>query len=612
MSHISLEQFSGIAPRVGPTELDPNQAQIASNVKLQSGEIRPWRKPTAVYTLGQPSNLSIFKLENTALGEFRWLEFTSDVDVVPGPVADVTDFRVYYTGAGSPRKTNWALATTSGTGTKPFPNAYYQMGVPAPTVAPTLTKTGGSGTVHEDRVYVYTYISTFGAVSEESAPSPPTTISTVEPNATVTVNGFGTAPISSAGYNITAIRIYRAVSGTTSVNYYYVGQVSVTPSTGVASGSFADNVLSANLGVTLTSLYYTPPPSDLKGLVAMPNGILAGFTGNQVWFCEPYLPHAWPSTYALTVNAPIVGLGVFGQSLVVCTTSRPYIISGSTPGAMTQEKLPLFEPCVSKKSIASDQFGVLYASPNGVVSIGAGSQDVVTRALFTRDEWSTYIPASMVGTIYQNMYIVSYPTTTGGASLVITRADTPPLVNLDFAPAGIYVDRTTAIVYYINSNDNKIYSLDTDPVNNLFFEWKSKKFVLTSPTNFAAFKVQADWVYINDVAAANAIVAEIIAANQAIWATGASLKSTLNAITVNSMVLNGSTLAPIPANADVRNINVIINADNVQLYGNGVLDQEPVRLPASSKGYVYEVKLTGNAPIRMFRMATGIGELRQV
>ena len=612
MSHITLEQFSGIAPRIGPTELGPNQAQTAINVKLQSGEIRPWRKPTAVYPLGQSGVQTIFKLENTTLSDFRWLEFTVDVDIVPGPVADTTDFRVYYTGDGVPKKTNWNLATTSGTGTKPFPDASYPLGVPTPTVAPTLTKVGGSGTVHEDRVYVYTYINTFGSVLEESAPSPPKTILIVEPNATVTVSAFGTAPTSSAGYNITAIRVYRAVGGTSAVNYYYLGQVAVNPATGVATGTFSDAVLSANLGVILTSFYYTPPPSTLKGLVSMPNGILAGFTANQVWFCEPYLPHAWPSTYTLTVNDPIVGLGVFGQSLVVCTTSRPYIISGSTPGAMTQEKLPLFEPCSAKKSIASDQYGVVYASPNGIVSIGSGNQDVVTRALFTRDEWSTYFPSSMIGTIYQNMYIVSYPTPAGGASLVITRGDNPPLINLDFAPAGIYIDRSTAIVYYINPNDNYIYSLDTDPVNNLFYEWKSKKFVLPNPTNFAVFKLQANWPYIDDVAAANAIVATIIAANQVIWAAGGSFKSTLNSVVVNGMLLNGSTLSPIPAIADVRNVNVIINADNAQLYGNGVLNQEPIRLPASNKNYVYEIKLTGNAPIRSFRMATGVGELRQI
>ena len=612
MSVIKLEQFSGIAPRIGPTELGPTQAQTASNLKLQSGEIRPWRKPVAVYTLGQSGVKTIYQLEKTTTGDKAWLEWTSDVDVVPSPVVDTTDFRIYYTDGVGPKKTNWNLATTSGSGVKPFPDAYYQMGVPNPTTAPTLVKSGGSGTVHENRAYVYTYISTFGSVLEESGPSPAASIATIEPDATVTVSAFATAPITSAGYNITAIRIYRAVTGATSVSYLYVGTVSVTPSTGVASGSFADNILAANLGTALPSLYYAPPPATLKGLIPMPNGIVAGFVDNQVWFCEPYLPHAWPTSYMMTVGFPIIGLGVFGQTLVVCTTYSTYLISGSTPGSMTQEKLSIFEPCVSKKSIASDQYGVLYASPNGIVAIAPGSTDVVTRALFTRDEWSAYLPTSIVGAIYQNMYLAFYESGNTKAALVITRGDTPPLVTLAVPGYAIFLERTTANVYTVDSSDNKIYQLDADPVNNLFFEWKSKKFVMPSPSNFGALKLQADWVYIADTSSYNTYVAAIIAANQAIWAAGTPLGGRVDGAAVNIFAINGSILTPIPNAADVRNVQVVINADDAQVFSAGITDQEPVRMPAANKNYVYEVKLTGNAPIRQFRMASTIGELKQI
>jgi hypothetical protein len=610
MPGIKLEQFSGIAPRIGPTELAPNQAQTASNVKLQSGEIRPWRKPVPVYTLGQAAVETIYQLEKTTTGDKVWLEWTTEVDVVPSPVVDITDFRIYYTDGVGPKKTNWNLATTSGAGTKPFPDAYYQMGVPNPTTAPTLAKVGGTGTVHEDRAYVYTYISTFGSVLEESGPSPAASIATVEPNATVTVSAFATAPTTAAGYNITNIRIYRAVTGATSVVYLYVGTVSVNPATGAASGSFSDNILAANLGTALPSLYYLPPPATLKGLIAMPNGIVAGFVDNQVWFCEPYLPHAWPSSYMMTVGFPIIGLGVYGQTLVVCTTYSTYLITGSTPGAMTQEKLSIFEPCVAKKSIASDQYGVLYASPNGIVAVAPGSADVVTRPLFTRDEWSAYLPTSMVGAIYQNMYIVFYESGNTKAALVITRGDTPPLITLAVEASAIFIERTTANVYAVNSTDNKIYQLDADSVNNLFFEWKSKKFVMTEPTNFGALKLQADWTYIDSIAAYNAFVAEVVAANQAIWAAGTPLQSQVASQVVNTIAVNGSILTDIPFAAEVRNVQVIVNADDAQLFAAGITNQEPVRMPAANKNYVYEIKLTGNAPIRQFRMATSIGELK--
>lgn len=611
MPFLKLEGFSGISPRTGPALLQPNQAQVAKNVKLQSGELRPWRKPVFTYQPGLADTHSIYRMENPNTGGTAWLEFGVDTDVVPGPVADTTEIRVYYSDGVAPKKTNWNLATTSGTGTKPFPNAAYNMGVPGPAAAPTLSSAGGSGTA-ETRAYVYTYISTFGSVLEESAPSPAGSVSTFPTGATVTVSAFSTAPTTAAGYNITAIRIYRSVTSAASAQYLYVGTVTVNPATGAASGSFSDTVVAANLGVALPSLYYTPPPAALKGLIAMPNGILAGFTGNQVWFSEPYLPHAWPVAYMMTVGAPIVGLGVFGQTLVVCTTQTPYLITGSQPGAMSQEKVPLPEPCVAKLSITSDQFGVLYASPNGLVSIAPGTQDVISRPLFTRDEWQAYVPTSMVGVIYQNMYIGFYQVGQEKAALIIMRGDSPPLVTLDVASQAVFVARSSAEVFYVSPVDNGIYQLDADPINNTYYEWMSKTFILPEPTNFAVAKVQANWDYLDDPEAYNELVAEITASNQALWTSGAPLKSTLNSVVLGGMQLNGSILANIPTPAETRFIQAFVYANDVLISSQGFTDQEPQRLPAGGKEYVYEVRLTGNAPLRKFAMATSIGELRQL
>ena len=603
MPYLKLEGFSGISPRVGAAQLQPNQAQIAKNVKLQSGELRPWKKSVLVYQPGGTDTHSIFKLENLTTADSAWLEWTADVDVVTSPVADTTDYRVYYTGDGVPKKTNWNLATTSGGGIAPFPNAYLNMGVPAPAAAPTLSATTGTA---ETRAYV----STFGSITEESAPSPAALISLATTTTTVTVGGFSTAPTTAAHYNITEIRVYRLVTGASTSTYFYVGSVSVNPATGAAASSFTDNVPVANLGAALSSLYYTPPPADLRGLVAMPNGILAGFVGNQVWFCEPYLPHAWPAGYMMTVGEPIVGLGVFGQTLVVCSAKYPYLITGSQPGAMSQEKVPLPEPCVSKKSITSDQAGVLYASPNGLVSISPGTQDVVTRALFTRDEWQAYVPSSITGVIYQNMYIGFYKASGVDSALVIMRGDSPPLVALDVAAQAVFVQRNTAEVYYVNPADNNIYQLDADSVNNTFYEWRSKLFILPEPTNFAVSKTQANWDYMDDTEAYNALVAEIIAANQALWASGALLKSTVDSAVVNDIVVGGSILTPIPPKAETRTVQALIYANGQLVATVGYTGQDPIRLPATSKEYLWEIQLVGNAPLRTFAIATSVGELR--
>ena len=296
MPYIKVEDFSGVVPRTGPTQIEANQAQVAKNVKLQSRELRSWADPVLSYTPTLPDVESIYYIDSPS-GNRYWLEWATDVDMVPGPVADINEFRYYYTGDGAPKKTNYALATTSGTGTPPFPDAWLYMGVPAPAAAPTLTPSSSTAPT-ETRAYVYTYVSTFGTVKEESAPSPAQTVDvSTAAGTTVTVSGFSAAP--TTGYNITHRRIYRTITGATNVVYSFVAEIPI------ATTSYVDSLSVTQLGAELQTLFWTTPPTDLKGLVAMPNGILAGFVGNQVYFSEPYYPHAWPDSYALTVDYPL-------------------------------------------------------------------------------------------------------------------------------------------------------------------------------------------------------------------------------------------------------------------------------------------------------------------
>ena len=98
MSRVELTSFSGILPRYSDTGLPPQNAVKANNVKLSSGEIRPWQLPVKVYDCQKPGVRSIFRLR----GEEHsiWLEFQTDVDVCYSPLADKTGNRIYYTEEG--------------------------------------------------------------------------------------------------------------------------------------------------------------------------------------------------------------------------------------------------------------------------------------------------------------------------------------------------------------------------------------------------------------------------------------------------------------------------------------------------------------------------------
>lgn len=601
MPSIRVVEFSGLVPRKGPTLLAQNQAQIAQNVKLQSGEIRAWRKPLPAFTPYQAGIKTVHKHLGAA-SAFQWLEWTTDVNVVTSPVVDTADYRLYYTGSGTPKKTNWALASS---GVVQKPGAFLEMGVPAPTTMPALSASGGTAPT-ETRAYAYTYISTFGVVKEESAPSPANLVTCNASGATVTVNGFAVAP--TTNYNITAIRIYRSVTGATTSSYFFVTEIPIATST------YADTLTVVQLGAILYSQYFTPPPAGLAGVITMPNGIIAGFVDNQVWFCEPYYPHAWPSTYSLTVEFPIKGLGVYNNTLVVCTSKNPFLITGNTPAAMSVEKLPITYACISKRSIVYDQFGVMYASPEGIVAIGAGVLDIITAQLFTHDEWALYYPSTIIAGLYAGRYLGFYnngSTTTGFA---FARNDQPSLTGFDYSPTGLFVESASGSLYAINSTTNKLEQLDADTTNSGAYAWKSARFVEPHPVSFAAMKVDADYAYMNDMTAYTAALAAYNAAQLAIFSGAAtSLGGTINDQQFNATVLNGSNMGNAFASSlDFRSIIATVYADGVLVFSSGLTSNDPFRMPSGFKSYEWEVLFTGNVPIRGFAMSTSIGELKNI
>ena len=122
----------------------------------------------------------------------------------------------------------------------------------------------------------------------------------------------------------------------------------------------------------------------------MPNGMIAGWKGSELWFCEPYRPHAWPAAYSNVVEFPIIGLGVINQTLVVCTAGYPIVATGIHPDSISMSKLASFEPCMSRGSVLSIPEGVFYASPNGLVLVANGVANLVTEGLIQKDEWNNY------------------------------------------------------------------------------------------------------------------------------------------------------------------------------------------------------------------------------
>lgn len=603
MAGLKLAAFAGIAPRVGVSLLKDNEAQSAINAKLYSGELRSLNKPKAVENANNlvGSCKTIYRHKNVA-GDSLWLSWTTDVNVVPSPIYATGENAIYYTGSGTPKKTNSALAET---GSAPFPGDYYEMGVPAPTSAPSVSASGGSGTA-ESRVYLYTYLSEFGSTVEESAPSPASSVVSVLPGGTVTVSSLpSSAP--AGDYNITKVRIYRAVSGTSTTSYLKVADVSI------GTTSYSDTKTASQLGGVITSSNYNPPPSDLQGLVAMANGILAGFRGNEIYFCEPFLPHAWPVEYSLTVEYPIVSIGSFGESLVVATQGNPFVISGSTPQSMSQTKIPLFEPCVSKRSMVSDDTGVMYASPNGIVKVAQGFAGLATGSLFTRDEWSKRFPSTMLGAILDGAYYLFWTDQANKIEecLILDRNETASaLTTSNIYTNAAYVDPTTAQLYVVI--DGVVQGWEEDTLNYLPYDWVSKLFVLPRPVNFSAVQVDANFEDQTLIEALQGEVDAIIEENQVVFASGDDLLSTLGSVEIGKIALGGSIMKRIPGGVSSQYLQLKVYCNGTLVANRSITNRDTYRLPSGFKGDRWQFQLSGNVSLRSLKIAETAKELAQL
>jgi hypothetical protein len=602
MAGYKITGFAGMAPRMSKTLLQDNEAQLASNVKLYSGELRSWKKPlkvTPAVNYGFVPSTIYKSTSNT--GDPLWFGWAADVNVVKSPIFDTTDYRVYYTGDGTPKKTNTALATT-GTGTS-YPYKSLEMGVPAPVTAPTLTVTGTGTDVVESRTYVYTYVSTFGAITEEGPPSEPSNIASFQYGQTATISGLAAPAGNGTLYNITAIRLYRSVAGSSATSFLFVKEVPISTTTTV------DTVTASGLGEVCPSATWTAPPSDLQGLVAVPNGFLCGFSENRLFFSEPFQPHAWPVSYSITTEYKIVGLGVLGESIAVMTEGNPYMCTGVDPASMTLSKLPVYEPCIAKRSIAADEMGVMYASPNGIILVSGGGAQNATRNLFTNSEWQYYNPSTGFACIIDGKYIFFHQDSVYGStygspkgSIILDRyvSNSPMSVSSVFATAG-YIDPLSSSLYL--AIDQSIYLWNGDDNNYQPYEWRSKLFVEPRPLNFGIAQIDADFSNIEIGQALQDRVNEVIASNQLIWSTTSNLQSVINQQSMNKFAVNGSVLTAIPSAIDDRYILLTVICNDQVIATINVTSRNAFRLPSGFKGDQWEFKLNGNIPLRHLKIA---------
>src|SRR4030065_1230097 len=101
MPRIAISNVVGEMPRASTRLLPENAAQVATNCKLWSRELRPWRDFS---TVNNPIKTGPIKtIYPLGSGANYWMHWAEDVNVARGPIAGDTTKRSYYTGPAAPR-----------------------------------------------------------------------------------------------------------------------------------------------------------------------------------------------------------------------------------------------------------------------------------------------------------------------------------------------------------------------------------------------------------------------------------------------------------------------------------------------------------------------------
>lgn len=593
MGVLRIQSFSGIIPVSGDRALPDGFATESVNTFLYGHELKGLRPPLEVIDVN-PTTKKVLRIPKRTvggdpdfpgvipppsyLGDSVWVQFTDpDTDIVRGQLIEDQYERYYF------------CSPTDG----PTFNTYarmqlglpaYKLGVAGPDIsidgtgfnawAPTISSITGGAAPVVTRAYVYTWVNEYG---EESSPSLPVLGAGNANGVWNIANILDPTDTTPTGYpDYTKKYLYRTITGASGqTTYYRVNEVALGTTTFADDGAImTDAVLSNSL--LLESLNWQPPPDELEGFIAMPNGFLIGFAGSDIYMSDPYHFHAWPPQYKQATETPVVGLGLIGQTCVVCTQSYPTAITGVKPATCSFTKITTGEPCLSRGSIVSTPDGVVYASQNGLILVGPSGLSNVTRQLITKEDWVRgYSPQFLRACRYQNGYLalrdIPDAAVNNSAFFIDPTELRVALTELsDFdAAVNVQVDFWSGEVFLIEAE--AIHRWDPPSEDLMPVLWKSKEFQYQFEENFGCYAV--------------------------FWDQERA-----------SYVEYGEDILPID-----ETVRFIVRANRQIVYDQEVpRNGKPVRLPSGFKHAIWQFELRSRAPIYALHIASTMKELKAV
>ena len=487
MTGFRLQTFGGKAPKISDRLLPEDMATVATNTRLDSGRLDPWKAnasasitPVASYTISAATK-TLFRYSSSI-----WIGSNEDINIVRSPIAEDPHERLYVSGIGGssgyPRMTTAAIVGN---------NTYYRLGIPKPGNFDSVSVTGSTSVsdteTPQSRSYIFTYVSAYG---EEGPPNDAliSQIVSVYSDQSVTVD-FPSNP--SGAFNLANKRLYRTDAD---------GIFRFVKTIAIGTDTYNDTDPDSVLGEEIPTSSFDAPPDEtssdhpdgpLQGLISLPNGFLAGFAGQTVAFSEAFQPHAFPTAYRLTMKSDVVALAPLNTGVLVLTKEKPAVIQGVDPESMTMTEIDSTLSCVAKRSVVDMGSFVMYASPDGLVAATDNSLQLATEGVLTRDQWQDLVPSTIIGFAWEGHYIGFYNDGTESKGFIFDpRGGKNSYVKLDFHATAGFNDLENDELYLVVGGSVVKFAAHASSL--LSYTWRSKSFFVPRPINPGVAKLNCE------------------------------------------------------------------------------------------------------------------------
>jgi hypothetical protein len=247
---------------------------------------------------------------------------------------------------------------------------------------------------YTETAFTYAYVNKYG---EESAPGVPSNLiklyKTNDSNAIDTVILEGLRQ--SADPNVVGIRIYSVIDG----EYFMLGGFGETIQATATTGEVRVTKKAGEYGRVygfgyhhipgdlLVSTTWAPPPSGVKHLAQLENGLVILADDTTLYLNEPQQMHAFPVDYRFSVTGTIQRIARIANGVAVLTDQATHFYVGTTPENFQQLPQSFPYPITDPDSLAEIDGAHVYVCAEGIALISVAGGEIITDGWIDINEW---------------------------------------------------------------------------------------------------------------------------------------------------------------------------------------------------------------------------------